>query len=97
MKPFIRCFFCNSTTLWYHSRVYHCPTCDVMHFYDKNSILELIEINYKNYYISLYIKYKLASLNKEPFVYICDLNFETSLKINPQNIEAKINTMLTYL
>lgn len=96
MKPFIRCFFCNNTMQCNYS-TYHCLRCDVIHFYDDNSILELIEINYKNYYVSIYFIYKRASLNKGPFVYICNLNFESSLKINPQNIEAKINTMLTYL
>ena len=97
MKPFIRCFFCNDTMNYNDSTIYHCLRCDVIHFYDKNSILELIEINYKNYYISLNLKYKYASLNKNPVIKICDLNFETSFNINPQNIKAKINTMLTYL
>lgn len=76
--------------------MYHCKTCNVSHCY-YNSVLEYIEMYCGNYYIYLNLKYKCASLNEGLFNEICDLNFETSLNINPQNIKAKINTMLTYL
>jgi hypothetical protein len=80
---------------WFNA-TYHCFKCNVVHQYD-DSVLDFIEIFYKNYYIYLNLKHKYATLNKEPFFHICDLNFETSLNINPQNIKDKINIILTYL
>lgn len=91
-----KCYFCNNyiNSISYYSS--GCKACHVLHYYD-NNILDYIEIFFKSYYILIDFRYKTCSLNNGIFHKICDLDFNISNKINPSNIEYKINTMLVLL